>query len=117
MVILDRIEDRFRIVTGYGDLSQYPMTKSGGFATDRDKSRDFAEVFTPPHIVDRMLESIPNLSGSTKNLDLCAGHGQFTIRMLRKFFQQDKSFDVLKYFNWNPVLNCYGHSGLESIWR
>jgi hypothetical protein len=70
MCILDNIENRFRKVTGYGDLSQYPMERSGGFATDKDKSRDFAEVFTPPHIVDKMLESIPSLDSSSKTLDL-----------------------------------------------
>jgi hypothetical protein len=38
MCILDAIEDRFRSVTGYkGSLSQYPLLKSEGFATDKDK--------------------------------------------------------------------------------
>jgi len=87
------IEARFCAVTGYsGDLSQYPLEKSSEFATDKKKSRDFAEVFTPPHIVDRMLDAVPFKDGS-KNLDLCAGHGQFTIRMLRKF-SLIKGFDI-----------------------
>jgi hypothetical protein len=111
---LNEIERRFRKVTGYkGALSQYPLSKSSGFATNKDKSRDFAEVFTPPHIVDKMLDSVPNLSSSTKNLDLCAGHGQFTIRMLRKF-SQVKGFDVLKYLK---TKNFFAELQLESCYK
>ena len=114
MCILNNIENRFRKVTGYGDLSQYPMERSGGFATDKDKSRDFAEVFTPPHIVDKMLESIPSLDSSSKTLDLCSGHGQFTIRLLRKFYKQDKKFDVLKYLK---TKHFFAELQLESCYK
>jgi hypothetical protein len=114
MDILDRIESRFCRVTGYkGKLSLYPLHKSGGFATDKNKSRDFAEVFTPPHIVDNMLESIPNLNSSSKNLDLCAGHGQFTIRMLRKF-SKEKDFNIAKYLR---TKNFFAELQLESCYK
>ena len=113
MCILDDIEDRFRHVTGYkGSLSQYPLLKSEGFVTDKDKSRDFAEVFTPPHIVDKMLDAVPNFNGS-KNLDLCAGHGQFTIRLLRKL-SQVKGFDVGKYLK---TKNFFAELQLESCYK
>jgi hypothetical protein len=107
------IEARFCAVTGYrGDLSQYPLEKSEGFATDKNKSRDFAEVFTPPHIVDKMLDAVPNYNGS-KNLDLCAGHGQFTIRLLRKL-SQVKGFDVGKYLK---TKNFFAELQLESCYK
>jgi hypothetical protein len=113
MCNLADIEARFCAVTGYrGDLSQYPLEKSSGFATDKDKSRDFAEVFTPPHIVDKMLDAVPNYNGS-KNLDLCAGHGQFTIRLLRKL-SQVKGFDVGKYLK---TKNFFAELQLESCYK
>jgi len=113
MCVLENIEARFRKVTGYeGDLSQYPLEKSSGFATDKDKSRDFAEVFTPPYIVDKMLDAVPNYNGS-KNLDLCAGHGQFTIRLLRKL-SQVKGFDVGKYLK---TKNFFAELQLESCYK
>jgi hypothetical protein len=112
MCNLEDIEARFCVVTGYrGDLSQYPLEKSSGFATDKDKSRDFAEVFTPPHIVDKMLDAVPNLKGS--NLDLCAGHGQFTIRLLRKL-SQVKGFDAGKYLK---AKNFFAELQLESCYK
>ena len=117
MSVLDNIEERFCKVTGYAGLSQYPMHKSAGFATDKGKSKDFAEVFTPPYIVDKMLQSVPGLSGSSKNLDLCAGHGQFTVRMLRKFSQENKGFDVLKYLkNKNFLAEIQLESCYKLLW-
>jgi hypothetical protein len=114
MCNLDKIEARFSKITNHkGDLSKYPMPKSNGFSTDKDKSREFAEVFTPLHIVDKMLDSIPNLNKSSKNLDLCAGHGQFTIRMIRKF-SQDKNFDLSKYLKNN---HFFAELQLESCFK
>jgi hypothetical protein len=98
MCVIKSIESRFVLVTGSLDnLSKYPIKKeeSKGFRKDKDKARDFAEVFTPLHIVDSMIDSIPSYFGR-KTLDLCAGHGQFTIRLLRKF-SKVKGFNVKKY--------------------
>jgi type I restriction-modification system DNA methylase subunit len=114
MNILEVIEDRFKKVTGYkGDLSQYPSPKLEGFSTNKDKSRDFAEVFTPPYIVDKMLESIPNLNSSSNNLDLCSGHGQFTVRMLRKF-SKEIGFNLFRYLKTN---NFFVELQLESCYK
>lgn len=102
------------MATGYQILSQYPMPKSEGFATNRDKSKDFAEVFTPPHIVDAMLGSVPGLSSATRNIDLCAGHGQFTVRMLRKFSQEDNGFRPSKYLKDK---NFFAELQLDSCYK
>lgn len=114
MCTLDNIEERFCKATDYPSLSQYPMPKSKGFATDKGKSKDFAEVFTPPHIVDAMLNAVPNLNSTTRNLDLCSGHGQFTVRMLRKFSQETKGFDPSKYLRNK---NFFAELQLESCYK
>ena len=50
---LDDIESRFKIVSTLDwDLTKFPIKGNKGFETDRDKSREYAEVFTPLHIVD-----------------------------------------------------------------
>ena len=95
---LVQIEDRFKTATGIkGDLVPFPLKKADDlqFDTNRDKSREFAEVFTPLHIVDKMAQTIPSLANK-KVLDLCAGQGQFTVRILRKL-AQNRRFDVRKY--------------------
>lgn len=101
--VLEAIERRFKEATGLsGDLGRYPVEKGSGleFITDRDKSRDYAEVFTPPYMVDRMLATVPagGMTSSTRNLDLCAGHGQFTVRILRKLYEEEgESINLKRY--------------------
>jgi len=57
---LSAIESRFKTVSVIGDnLSKFPI-KSSSFNTDKEKARSFAEVFTPLHIVDRMIQTIPS---------------------------------------------------------
>jgi type I restriction-modification system DNA methylase subunit len=84
------IESRFKIVSTLDwDLSLFPMKKDKDkeFETDKGKSQEYAEVFTPLHIVDEMLMTIPDGGyKGTRNLDLCSGYGQFTVRMLEKKF-------------------------------
>jgi hypothetical protein len=112
--LLIAFEERFKVLCGLGgDLSKYPLTKSDDvhFETDREKSRMFAEVFTPLYMVDRMLDEVPFVS-SKSNLDMCSGYGQFTIRMLRKLYQSDSSFKVASYlrqhwFSELQVSSCY----------
>jgi len=97
------IEQRFKTVTGLkGRLDSFPLKKSSdlNFGTDKNRSREHAEVFTPPYIVDEMLQTVPNKNGAkpTTALDLCAGHGQFSIRILRKMYEeQGESFKLRQY--------------------
>jgi len=101
--LLEVFEDRFKVVCGLGgDLSKYPLTKNDDvhFDTDREKSRAFAEVFTPLHIVDQMLGIMPDkgMTNMTSNVDLCSGYGQFSIRMLRKLYKEyGESFKIANY--------------------
>lgn len=103
--ILSGIEARFQEVTGMRDEK---------FSTDRDKSQEFAEVFTPLKIVKEMIDTVKDLSVCGKNLDLCAGHGQFTLGMLRKFVGGDSSFDVGKYLREN---HFFSELQLESCYK
>lgn len=106
--VLSFMEGRFKLVTGFeGDLSKYPVLKEDGahFDTDKAKARDFAEVFTPIYMVDEMLNQVP-MTPNASNLDLCAGHGQFTIRMLRKFYEEyGENFDIKKYLSSKHFMN------------
>lgn len=98
---LQLIEDRFKVVCGIGgDMTKYPLMVLDDvqFETDKEKSRTFAEVFTPLHIVDQMLDCVPQMSMKTNNLDLCSGYGQFSIRMLRALYAKHGSaLKVLEY--------------------
>ena len=91
---LEDIEARFKEVAGIeGDLTVFPLPKGTSLqtTTDKEKSNTFGEVFTPLWLVDEMilkLDSDPIAAGeklfkAKAPLDLCAGYGQFTVRMLR----------------------------------
>lgn len=110
------MEDRFKIVTSLaGSLDRFPIYKEDqlDFLTDREKSRQFAEVFTPIYMVDEMIGKIPDLNTNTRNIDLCAGHGQFTIRMLRKFLTDDG----LNLRDYLMKRHFFCELQLESAWK
>ncbi|MDD5650008.1 MAG: hypothetical protein PHF86_06280 [Candidatus Nanoarchaeia archaeon] len=85
---LEQIEQRFLEVSGLKlDLSQYPLSKSNEqqVITNKEKSDKHGEVFTPLWLVDEMLERYDEWENQDKTTeDLCAGYGQFSVRMLRK---------------------------------
>lgn len=103
-------ESRFKDTTRLDketDLSFYPLIEHIGFEIRMQEKKENGEVFTPLNLVDRMLE-ISKPEPDKFNLDLCAGHGQFTIRMLRKFYNADQTFDIdnyLKNYHWFNELN------------
>lgn len=111
------LEERFKVVCSSDwNLSKYPLTDKDDvqFNTDKDKSRIFAEVFTPLHIVDQMLDTVPQMTMMTRNLDLCSGFGQFSIRIIRKLVEvHGAEFNVGKYLMNNhffaelQVSSCY----------
>jgi len=103
---IEIIENNFKIVSGLShiDLSIYPLDKhSKGMQvrTDKNKSAEHGEVFTPLWLVDSMLERLSNASWKDQSLtteDLCSGYGQFTVRMLRKKYEVLKErFDIKKF--------------------
>ena len=118
--ILQCIEQRFKDVANLdGDFSLMPMPKEYHLqvTTNKEKSDSFGEVFTPIWLVDSMLERVSDYEWRNSNkitLDLCAGYGQFTVRMLRKKFSlMGNKFDILKflfnthYFSELQLSSCY----------
>ena len=118
--IVENIESRFKDVANLdGDFSLMPMPKEYHLqvTTNKEKSDTFGEVFTPIWLVDSMLERVSDYDWRNQNkitLDLCAGYGQFTVRMIRKKFDlMGEKFDVKKflfnthYFSELQLSSCH----------
>jgi len=101
---VEDIEKKFLESTGLNvDLSKYPLENDPNqqVITDKNKSDEHGEVFTPLWLVDDMLDRVDNKSWRDQSLtteDLCAGYGQFTVRMLRKKYSLLKNkFDLNRF--------------------
>ena len=107
---IENIEARFKEITGLDNtinLSIFPITEHISFPIRNDNKKSHGEVFTPIEIVDKMI-LLSNPNPIKYNLDLCAGRGQFTIRILRKFYNDNNNFDIYNYltkFHWFNELN------------
>ena len=118
--IVESVESRFKDVANLsGDFSLMPMPQEYHLQvkTNKEKSDTFGEVFTPIWLVDSMLERVSDFDWRNQNkitLDLCAGYGQFTVRMLRKKYDlMGEKFDAKKflfkthYFSELQLSSCY----------
>ena len=87
------IEARFLEVTGLtGDLATRKITQDNHLQvkTDKSKSDNHGEVFTPLWLVDDMIDRISDHDMRDQTMttaDLCAGYGQFTLRVLRRKYE------------------------------
>jgi hypothetical protein len=108
--MINSLETKFKSITGISpvtNLEQYPLTEHIGFDIRTTHKGKNGEVFTPLQIVDRMLE-IAQPKSNQFNMDLCAGRGQFTIRILRKFVNENSDFNIKNYlrdFHWFNEFN------------
>ena len=99
---IEEIEQRFKEVTGLTkiDLTKYPIKQEDyeiqSPKTNKDKSKKHGEVFTPIFLVDQMIQ-MDDISPQKKYLDLCAGLGQFSIRLLRALTNKYPNFDLDKF--------------------
>lgn len=88
--LLRHMEARFLEVAGLeGDLSCISQEDNMQVKVNKEKSDTHGEVFTDLWLVDKMLDRIPPVDWkclTRTTHDLCAGYGQFTIRMLRRRF-------------------------------
>jgi len=107
--VVNLIEKRFQEVAELeGDLSIFPLTRENHLQvkTDKQKSDTFGEVFTPLWLVDSMLERISDYDWRNNDkitMDLCAGYGQFTVRMIRKKYNLlGVKFDISKFLQSYP---------------
>ena len=118
---IEEIERRFIEVSGLTcDLSIFPMPENTNSQTQTDnhKSDLFGEVFTPIWLVDKMiLRAKDSLLKAKAPLDLCAGYGQFTIRMLRCIVEhrklQKKSYNIKQWLNNHSMVEYQ----LENAYR
>lgn len=107
--IIPFLEERFlQIANLTGDIAMFPLANDNHLQvnTNKDKSDKFGEVFTPLWLVDEMLQRVSDYDWKNpkkRTLDLCAGYGQFTIRMLRKKFSLlGDDFDVYRFLKSYP---------------
>ncbi len=118
--IFRTMERRFKDVSDLDvNLSTFPITKdtASQVKTDKQKSKAHGEVFTPLWLVDEMIGRVSDYDWKNQNrttMDMCAGYGQFTIRMMRKKFTVLGSNFKLKKFikhthNFNEIQlsSCY----------
>lgn len=95
---LEQIEQRFKEVAGLNiDLTQYPIKQEDfekqKVETNKEKSKKYGEVFTPIFLVDQMIQ-LDDISPTKKYMDLCAGYGQFGIRLLRALTNKFEDFNL-----------------------
>lgn len=93
MTTIESIESRFKEVTGLTHLDlSVPHFQRGNDQqqhTSREEYKLYGYVTTPLWLVDEMLEpEIPKLTLTSTTCDACSGCGQFSIRLMRKFYHK-----------------------------
>lgn len=106
MSTLSRIEDiekNFSIISNINIDMTFPIefNNNSQVKTSADKSKQFGEVFTPLWLVDKMINQVDDekFKKVMSTLDLCSGYGQFSIRLLRKYYSvQGEDFNIDEFF-------------------
>lgn len=79
------------------NLVQFPIKQTDyqkqNITTNKDKKNKYGEVFTPIFLVDQMIQ-LDDINPNKKYMDLCAGLGQFAIRLLRALTNKFPDFDI-----------------------
>lgn len=114
---INQIETRFKEVA---NLQNIDLTKSlikkadysiQRVKTRKEKSKEFGEVFTPLFLVDSMIYmKFKEMNSETKTCDLCAGYGQFTIRLMRILYNKFK-MDIEE---WLKIVHTFTELQMES---
>jgi hypothetical protein len=100
--LLFQIEKRFLEVANLDGTLSYVITREDNMQveTNKEKSDEHGEVFTPLWLVDKMHDRITPHSWKRADLtthDLCSGYGQFTVRMLRRRYKyMGETLDIPK---------------------
>ena len=88
------------------EISSFPLSNSiDNVETNKEKSKEYSEVFTPLWLVDQMIGQIKFDDANVKTLDLCAGYGQFSIRLMRNFYNNFPDWDVVKFIRENHAFS------------
>jgi hypothetical protein len=114
--LLNQIENKFKKIAGLDlDISSFPLNNNSNsqVETDKNKSKQFSEVFTPLWLVDEMIQQVDFKDCNSKTLDLCAGFGQFSIRLMRYYFNTFEKFSLSRFIKDNhyfaelQLSSCY----------
>lgn len=112
---IETLEKKFMKYTNITtDMTIFPITDHVPFPIDIVKKKSNGEVFTPLQIVDHMIE-MSQPRPDQYNMDLCAGRGQFTIRMLRYFTNRFPEFNIQKYLTEYHWFNEFDQSNAQDI--
>ena len=106
--IIKITETRFKQISNFDlDLSIFPIAndKISQVETDKKKSKDFSEVFTPLWLVDEMIAEYKFAHENVKTLDLCAGYGQFSIRLMRYLYNNFPEWNAAKFLKENHAFS------------
>lgn len=109
------IERQFKKIANIShDISTYPLSSklTTQVKTDKNKSKKFSEVFTPLWLVDRMISQVKWNDPYSPTLDLCAGYGQFSVRLMRHHINKFPDFKLAKFikshhFSELQLSSCY----------
>lgn len=108
-------ELKFLEITGINhDLTIFPITELIQFPVRKELSKSHGEVFTPLKIVDHMIE-LSTPTSDKFNMDLCAGRGQYTIRMLRYFMQNEEHFNQDEYLKEKHWFNEFNPDSAKEL--
>ena len=113
MIILEDIESKFKKLNNIEiDLKDFPLEEYTiiRYSNNKLKKKQYGEVFTPLYLVDRMIQQAAPIP-ETRTLDLCAGLGQFTIRLMRYYQNNFPIFNIEEflrkhYFNEIQLESC-----------
>jgi hypothetical protein len=88
------------------NIDSFPLANNiANIETDKTKSKEFSEVFTPLWLVDEMIEQVNFKSANVQTLDLCAGYGQFSIRLMRHLWKIDPDFNWVDFIKKNHAFS------------
>lgn len=100
-------EKRFKKISNIShDITTFPLKSNvSNIEINKAKSKEFSEVFTPLWLVDVMIKQAKLTNADVTTLDLCAGYGQFSIRLLRYLFNTVPGFKVGTYLSNNHAFS------------
>jgi hypothetical protein len=115
--LLQGMERRFKKIAGLAneDLTPFPIKQVSNQEINKDKSKEFGEVFTPLWLVDSMIKQA-KIKQDYTTLDLCAGYGQFSIRLFRAYFLKFRKSDN---FDFKAFIkrHCFAELQLSSCFK
>lgn len=91
---IEEIESRFKEISNINEnLSQNLIKKNKTIkqrvSTNKQKSREFGEVFTPLYLVDIMVYTkLNDINQYSHTFDFCSSFGIFTIRLMRILYNK-----------------------------